>query len=158
MTARHLILSAALIAAGCGGAEKPAAPAAVAGPAILAAPVEPTSFADVQQRVSALYKTHGDDLKSYTFQNVRYTPATRDKVLDTCKSAGPTDGVAGLASTKAVGCAPLIFYYYNYGSHSGVPASIALAQRLYWFAMSHERGPQGAKASLTALLRGWGVN
>jgi hypothetical protein len=163
------LLSLALLAAGCGGDAKTAAPSATAAAAatttavtpgrpILTAKAKPTSFADVQRRVASLYKAHGSDLKTYSYQDVRYTAATRDKVLRTCRSAGPNDGVPGIASTKAVGCAPLIFYYYNYGARSGVPASVDLAQRLYWYALTNEHGPKGATASLTTLLRSWGIH
>jgi hypothetical protein len=178
MTAHRLTLAALLtaclaLAAGCGGSGKSpstASPRATAtpvpqatissvkGPSILSAKTQSTSFGEVQERVSDLYREHGTELSKYSYQDVRYTTKTLEKVLNTCHTAGPTDGVAGLASTKAVGCAPLIFYYYNYGAQTKVQSSIDLAQRLYWYALTHEEGPKGANASLTKLLRSWGIS
>ncbi len=42
---------------------------------------------------------------------------------------------------KIAGCAPLIYFFYNYGKQSSVPESIDVAEKLYWYAVTNIEGP-----------------
>ena len=70
-------------------------------------------------------------------QDVAYNQTTRDKVLDVCHRGGAASDPASLESLRLAGCAPLIFFFYEYGRQSSVPAAIDVAQKLYWYAATN---------------------
>jgi hypothetical protein len=54
-----------------------------------------------------------------------------------------------------IACAPLIFFFYSYGTKASIPDSVRVAGQLYWYAVSHITGPIDAKTSLDELLHSW---
>jgi len=78
-------------------------------------------------------------------------------VLDVCRRGGRETDPASVESIRVAGCAPLIFYFYSYGSQQSVPESIAVAKKLYWYAATNIDGPFDAEESLAAVLRSWGL-
>jgi hypothetical protein len=97
------------------------------------------SLRQVGQAVDGLYRTH-PSIASYSVQDVQYPASARDTVLRECTSG----------SLEA--CAPLIFFLYEYGTQRAVPASVAAAGELYWYAAGHLAG---ARLRLDELLRSW---
>ncbi len=143
--------------AGCGGSTTSAGPAkADRPPTILTDPVQPTTFVQAQTAMLALYSSRRA-LSAFTVENVEYTPATRDKVLSVCRAAGPEKSASARESARVLACAPLIFFFYSYGRQASVPEAIAVARRLYWYAVTNNREPYQAGPGLTRLLRSWGV-
>jgi len=147
-----LLLAAALATAvtACGG-HKPAAPAG-----ILDAPVQKVGLPEVKRDVSQLYRSH-PDVRTFVSRSVQYTPKTRDKVISVCSKGGPDVSLRELESSRVLACAPLIFFFYDYGRRSSVPDAVTLSQEIYWYAVSHNRRPYNAQPVLTSLLRTWGV-
>ncbi len=142
---------------GCGGSKSAAVETAPAPrPAILVGPVRPTTFAEVERAVRALYRAH-PSIGDFVVQDVAYTPATRDKVLTVCRRGGPERSAVALESARVLACAPLIFFFYSYGRLRSVPASLAVARQLYSYAVVNNRQPRDAEPGLNALLRRWGV-
>jgi hypothetical protein len=105
------------------------------------------SLGQVNAEVSALYRGH-PAVASFSVQDVTYTAKSRDTVLRECTTPGSETG-------QIVACAPLIFYYYSYGTQAAVPAAVTLAGDLYWYAVAHITGQASAQASLNELLQGW---
>ena len=149
------VVAASLV--GCGGSKSGVAkPATEPRPAILAGPVRPTTFGEVEQAVRALYRVH-PAIGNFVVQDVEYTPATRGKVLTVCRRGGPEKSAVALESARVLACAPLIFFFYSYGRLRSVPASLAVARQLYSYAVVSNRQPRDAEPALKALLRRWGV-
>ena len=90
-------------------------------------------------------------------QDVQYNATTRDKVLAVCRRGGAEKDAASNESVRVAGCAPLVFFFYEYGRQKSVPAAIDVARKLYWYAATDIHGPFDAKASLAGLLRTWGI-
>jgi hypothetical protein len=132
---------------------RPTASAAPAG--ILDAAVQPTTFDVVRAAIDKLYSSH-PDVNSYAVKGVTYTPQTRDKVLKICHEGGLVSSEAERESQEVLACAPLIFFFYNYGHESGVAESTAVARLMYWYTVSNHSSQ--SKEVLTQLLRGWGLN
>lgn len=107
--------------------------------------------------IDALYREH-PGIAAFSTQDVQYNPITRDKVLEVCRKGGPETDRAALESARVAGCAPLIFFYYTYGQQASVPAAVAVAQKLYWYALTNIDGPVEAKQSLMSLLKNWGIS
>lgn len=122
---------------------------------VLGGSAQTPTFADVHAAVIALYRSH-PDIARFEAQAVEYTPRTRDKVMRVCREGGPETGRA-LESSRVLACAPLIFFFYSYGTRRSVPASVDAARTLYWYAVTHNTHPYEARSGLTKLLRGWGV-
>jgi hypothetical protein len=142
---------------GCGGSKSAAVKTATEPrPAILAGPVRPTTFGEVEQAVRTLYRAH-PSIGTFVVQDVEYTPATRDKVLSVCRRGGPEKSAVALESARVLACAPLIFFFYSYGRLRSVPASLSVARQLYSYAVLSNRHPRDAEPGLNALLRRWGV-
>lgn len=146
----------ALAAFGGTGTSSPPT-ASVPAPSILSAPVQPTTFVQVRAAVLALYRSH-PAVSSASFSDVRYTAATRDKVLSVCHSGGPEKSGTALESSRVLACAPLIFFFYSYGRHAANPQAVSVARRLYWYAVTANREPVDAGPGLTRLLGSWGVS
>lgn len=135
----------------------PAPKASIPAPSILTAPVRPATFAQARGAVMSLYRSH-PGVRDASFNNVEYTPATRDKVLRVCHSGGPEKSASALESARVLACAPLIFFFYSYGRHAGVPEAVNVARTLYWYAVTANRKPVDAGPGLTRLLVSWGVS
>ncbi len=153
-------LTVSLAAAGCGSSSSttttthaPVKPA----PVILAAPPQPTSFAQVTTGLHNLYAAR-PAVATYVTRNVEYSPKTRDKVLRVCREGGPEKTARARESARVLACAPLIYFYYAYGRSASAPDAITFAQRLYWYAVVHNTKPVPAAPQLTALLIHWGVH
>ena len=140
--------------AGCGaGSPVTEAPAA---PSVLRSPPQAVTFDEVARAIDRLYRAR-PGIRSFVVRDVEYSPPTRDKVLRVCREGGIELDRAALESSRIAGCAPLVFFFYSYGRRRSAPESVAVAQKLYWYAARSIRGPFDARASLSALLRSWGV-
>jgi hypothetical protein len=137
--------------AGCG--DKSRAPAT---PSILEGPVQNVGFAQVRQAIDRLYAGH-PDIESFVSRQVEYTPKTRDNVLRVCSKGGPDVGLRELESSRVFACAPLIFFFYGYGTQKSVPESVDVARKLYWYTVTHNQRPYDSRPVLTPLLRTWGI-
>jgi hypothetical protein len=78
-------------------------------------------------------------------------------VLLVCHRGGPEQSRAQRESIRVAGCAPLVFFFYRYGRQHAVPEATDVARQIYWYAVRDIRGPAEVRATLTALLRSWGV-
>jgi hypothetical protein len=118
------------------------------------------SLGQVTAEVAALYSGH-PDVALFSVQDVAYTTKSRETVLGECTMPGTAAGSQGPTGSQQaetgqlIACAPLIFFYYNYGKQASVPAAVTLADDLYWYAVDHITGPVNARASLNELLQGW---
>jgi hypothetical protein len=130
------------------------APASPPPAGILTGDPELTSFDQVTQAIDRLYKEHSD-VNSFLVKGVTYSPATRDKVLKICHEGGLVSTEAERESQEVLACAPLIFFFYNYGQQSGVAESTDIARLLYWYTVTNHSTE--SKEVLTELLRGWGI-
>ena len=161
---RIAVLMLALVAlaigalAAFGGTSTSSSPtASVQTPGILSAPVQPTTYVQVRAAVLALYRSH-PAVSRASFSDVRYTAATRDKVLSVCHSGGPEKSASALESARVLACAPLIFFFYSYGRHASVTQAVDVARTLYWYAVTANRTPVDAGPGLARLLGSWGVS
>jgi hypothetical protein len=114
------------------------------------------TFGEVARAIDRLYRAR-PGIRSFVVRDVEYSPATRDKVLQVCREGGIELDRVALESSRIAGCAPLVFFFYSYGRRRSAPESVAVARKLYWYAVRSIRGPFSARASLSALLRSWGV-
>jgi len=159
---RQLILAGLLVTAiaGCtanhSGSSTTTHASQSANSSLLQSPTQRPTFADVQQAIANLYRDH-PEIESFTVRDVQYNTTTRDKVLETCHQGGAETDPAALESTKIAGCAPLIYFFYNFGQQSSVTESTDVAQKLYWYAVTNIQGPFDPRQSLVGLLRNWGV-
>ncbi len=116
--------------------------------------VQATTFAQVKQAIADLYSRH-PSINSFVVRAVTYTPETRDKVLKICSQGGLAANDQEREAQKVMACAPLIFFFYNYGQQNAVPESVGVARQLYWYAMTGKSDE--SKKVLIELLRGWGI-
>jgi len=123
---------------------------------VLESPAQKVTFAQLRAAVDDLYRTH-PGINGFIVKDVQYNPTTRDKVLEVCRRGGAESDAASQESIRVAGCAPLIFFFYEYGRQSSVPASIELARKLYWYAVTSIRGPFDSRDSLSGLLQSWGI-
>jgi predicted small lipoprotein YifL len=145
-------LLAAASLASCGGkSATTTAPATVVG-----SPAEEVTFAEVENAIARLYRRR-PGIRTFVVRDVEYNTATRDKVLDICHRGGLELNRAALESSRIAGCAPLIFFFFNYGRQRHAVDSVAVARKIYWYAVGSIRGPFDARATLDALLRTWAV-
>ncbi len=123
-------------------------------PTILNGPAQIPTIDQLKQAINDLYTRH-PDINSFAVQAVTYNPTTRDKVLKICSEGGLVDSPKELEAQKVMACAPLIFFFYNYGQQKSVPESIDLARQLYWYALADKS--DDVKQVLTKLLRDWKI-
>src|SRR5262245_49438761 len=153
---RALVVVAAASLAGCGGksamAPSPTTIAAKADPAlsVLSSPAETVTFAEAESAIDGLYRRR-PGIRAFVVRDVEYSPATRNKVLDICHRGGLELNRAALESSRIAGCAPLIFFFYNYGRQKSAPDAVAVARKIYWYAVENIKGPFDAQATLDAL-------
>jgi hypothetical protein len=155
------ILLAALATAGCGGgasatAETTPTTTAAAAPSVAHSAVQDVTFGELNTAIRLLYR-HRPAIRTFTVRNVEYTPATRDRVLAVCRRGGIETDPAERESVRLAGCAPLIFFFYNYGARRSAPDALDVARKVYWYAVSDVDGPYDARQALTNLLRSWGI-
>ena len=112
------------------------------------------SLQQVRSAISSLYGSH-PDIASFTVQDVSYTASSRDTVLRECTSGGPAAGSQNAETRQVIACAPLIFFFYSYGTQASVPAAVTVAGELYWYAVTHITGPTSARTSLDEVLSSW---
>jgi hypothetical protein len=157
---RALVVVAVASVAGCGGksADAPPTTTAKANPAlsVLSSPAETVTFAEAENAIGRLYRRR-PGIRTFVVRDVEYSPATRNKVLDICRRGGLELNRAALESSRLAGCAPLIFFFYNYGRQKSAPDAVAVARKIYWYAVGNINGPFDAQATLDALLRTWAV-
>jgi hypothetical protein len=157
---RALVVVAVASVAGCGGksADAPPTTTAKANPAlsVLSSPAETVTFAEAENAIGRLYRRR-PGIRTFVVRDVEYSPATRNKVLDICRRGGLELDRAALESSRIAGCAPLIFFFYNYGRQKSAPDAVAVARKIYWYAVKTINGPFDAQATLDALLRTWAV-
>ena len=143
-------------AAGCGGSKKSAATTTTPAADSLFSGVEPgATFADARTAIRRLYVQH-PEIRNFVYQDVDYTPASRDNVLAVCQRGGPTTNARERETSRVFGCAPLIFFFYSFGKRKHVAASTDAARALYVYA-ARIPGPYDAQPQLTSLLKSWGV-
>jgi hypothetical protein len=144
-------------AAGCGGDKKSGATTTTTAAAdSLFSGIEPgVTFADARTAVLRLYAQH-PEIRKFVYQDVYYTPASRDQVLAVCQRGGPTTNSRERETSRVFGCAPLIFFFYSFGKRKHVTESTNVARALYVYAAGIP-GPYDARPQLTSLLRSWGV-
>jgi len=159
-----IVLIATALVAGCGGksakAPSPTTTVAATNPgaasSVLGSSAERVSFSQVERAIARLYRRR-PGIATFVVRDVEYTPATRNKVLDICHRGGLELNRAALESSRIAGCAPLIFFFYNYGRQQNAPDAVAVARKIYWYAVGNVNGPFDARATLDALLRTWAV-
>jgi hypothetical protein len=165
MTPRLLRLAVGLAAllplAACGGGttKEPATTVQAATSAtlsVLRSRPQQVTFAEVDAAVERLYRRR-PAVRTFVARDVEYTRATRDKVLEICHHGGLEMNRAALESSRIAGCAPLIFFFYNFGRQKHAPDSIGVARKIYWYAVQNVHGPFDARGTLDALLRTWAV-
>jgi hypothetical protein len=150
---------AAVALSGCGGsssASEATTTAADSATSVLESTSQQVTFAEAKAAIDDLYRAH-PDLESFTVQDVQYNEITRGKVLDVCRRGGAEQDPASLESVRVAGCAPLIFYFWQYGQQKPAPDAVEAARKLYWYAATSIHGPFSAGDSLDGLLRSWGV-
>ena len=113
------------------------------------------TFAETRRAIRALYAHHAG-IRSFVYQDVYYTPETRDKVLAVCRRGGPAVNARERETSRVFGCAPLIFFFYSFGTRKHVAESVAVARTLYRYAAGIG-GPYDPQPPLTNLLRSSGV-
>ena len=123
---------------------------------MIQSPPRAVSFVEVRRAVDRLYAEH-PDLRSFVVRDVQYAPRTRDTVLLVCHRGGLEPSRARRESIRLAGCAPLVFFFYSYGRQHAVTEATDVARQIYWYAVRNISGPIDARATLTALLRSWGV-
>ena len=143
-----LLLLLATILTACGGTTTPAATG------ILGSAIQATTPEQVKQAIDHLYNRHPDS-NSFAVQSVSYTPATRDKVLTVCQEGSIATTKEERDRQKVLACAPLIFFFHQYGQQKAVPEAIDLARQLYWYALDDKS--DDSKKVLTDLLTSWGI-
>jgi hypothetical protein len=152
-------LAAVCLAACGGGGSSARGNAAETEPrswSVLESPAENVTFRDVKLAIADLYQDH-PDLEAYVVRDVQYDARTRNKVLDVCHRGGAESDPAARESVRVAACAPLVFFFYSYGRESSVTASLAVARKLYWYAVTNIGGPFDAGETLRSLLQTWGV-
>jgi hypothetical protein len=152
-----LVMAIAALAAFGGTSASRSPTATVPAPSILTGPARPTTFVRARDAVEALYRSH-PAVSRASFNDVRFTTASRAKVLRVCHSGGPEKSAGALESARVLACAPLIFFFYSYGRHASVPEAVDVARTLYWYAVTANRKPVDAGPGLTRLLLSWGVS
>ena len=123
---------------------------------VLDGQVRRVSLAETRQAIDRLYRNH-PAIRTFVVRDVEYTPQTRDRVLRVCSRGGAEIDRGQLETSKVFACAPLIFFFDRYGHQASVPESVDVARQLYWYALTHIRGPYEAKRELVHLLRSWGI-
>jgi hypothetical protein len=152
----YLAAAAAVVClGGCGGRGSSTTTTA-APPSITTSDPQKVTSTGLRRAIELLYQ-HEPTIRGFVAQDVEYTPKTRNKVLSVCQHGGPETNAAALESAKIAGCAPLVFFFYKYGSQKSVPESIDVARDVYWYAATKIHGPFDAHKALTALLVSWGV-
>ena len=126
-------------------------------PSVLESPAQKVTFAQVKAAIDDLYRAH-PDIGSFTVQDVQYNATTRDKVLDVCRrgGAGVRSGVTRVGEGRRLRAADLLLLRVR-AQKSAVPASIAVARKLYWYAADEHPRAVRPEDSLDGLLRSWGV-
>jgi hypothetical protein len=147
-------LAASLVLAGCGGS-KHATTTNAAPPTILGGAPEHVSFGELTRGADAVYRRH-PGIAHFVVRDVEYTPRTRDQVLGVCHTGGAENDPSLRESARVLACAPLVFFFYEFGRRRNAPDSTALARKLYWYAAGIA-GPFEAKPRLTVLLGQWGI-
>ncbi len=155
-----LIAAIALAACGSSTTSGSGVKSTVAAPTerttILSEPIEPTTFAQARAAMVAVYRSH-PAIKEFSVKDVEYTSATRNKVLGVCHKGGAEKSASSLESARVLACAPLIYYFYEYGRRAQAPDAVDAARKLYWYAVVSNRTPFQAGPGLSRLLVSWGV-
>jgi hypothetical protein len=112
------------------------------------------SLPQLQRAIDDLYVSH-PDISSFAAQDVQYTDQSRSDVLKDCGPAGYEAASQTSESGRLIACAPLIYFLYSYGKQRSVADAVAVAGKLYWYAVTHITGPMNARATLNAVLRSW---
>jgi hypothetical protein len=151
-----LVLAAGLlaVAAGCSDDKKSATTTARA--SLFSGSRQTVTFGETRTAIRRLY-AHHPEIRTFVSRDVYYTPETRDKVLDVCRRGGPTVNARERETSRVFGCAPLIFFFYGFGTRKHVSESIDVARDLYRYAAGI-KGPYDPQVPLADLLRRWGIH
>jgi hypothetical protein len=160
MTMHHRIRTrAAAVALACAGAAtlvSACSSGAAATPAGPGANVKTVSFQQVQNEIGALYRADAS-ITAFKVDDVQYSTSSRDKVLGVCRNGAAASDEDALESAKVMACAPLIYYYYSFGTEHSADDSLTVADDLYDYAVTQITGPFNAQQTIDQLLRSWGV-
>jgi hypothetical protein len=113
----------------------------------------PLSAASVSREIALLWAGE-PGLHSYGVQDVEYTRASLGRVTRACTAAG---GGGSIGAQQVLACAPLVYFFYSYGTAYAAPKAVAVADRIYSFAVQRSETSSPPAAALEAILRGWGV-
>lgn len=113
------------------------------------------SLASVQQKIEQLYRDH-PTVASYSTQDVTYTSRSRTRVLRACASQG-SSATQQVETARVLACAPLVYFYYEYGRAKGVSEATGVADSIYSYASTQIHGPSNARTLLDGVLQGWGL-
>jgi hypothetical protein len=147
-------LCALCLLAGCGGSRH-AAPTTTEAATILGGDPETVTFGEIRSGVDRLYRAH-PGIATFVVRDVAYTPRSRDQVLRVCRTGGAEQDPRLRESARVLACAPLIFFFYEFGRRRAAPQSLELARKLYWYAATVP-GPFEPRPRLTELLGRWGI-
>ena len=132
-----------------------AAATVVAGPALEV--VTPAlSASGLATVINGLYKAH-PDLNRYVVQSTTYTPRSRRVVLRACTNGGSAPMAENEQTGRLDACAPMIFYFYNYGVARHVPQAVTVANDIFSYAATVISGPLDTAATLGSILHAWGI-
>jgi hypothetical protein len=109
----------------------------------------------IRAAIASLDRDH-PDVRGFAVQDVSYTARSRARVLGACAGTNrlPT---AQVETARVLACAPLVFFYYEYGRRSSVAQAARLADTIYTYATVTIRGPLSARQMLDGVLHGWGL-
>ncbi len=165
--ATGVAICAALLLAACGGstATRTASDAAqsttasasrvIAGSTLQASKTA-ASVGALAAEIANLYRAH-PHLSSYVVQNTGYTAHSRQVVFSACTSGGAAEMNVNAQTSRLDACAPLIFYFYHYGTQGKVPAATKLANDLFSYASDDVHGSLDSEGTLASVLRSWGI-
>lgn len=113
------------------------------------------SLASVQQNIARLYRDH-PAVARYSAQDVAYTSRSRTRVLRACSAPGAAT-TQRVETARVLACAPLVYFYYEYGRAKGVRQATGVANSIYSYASTEIHGPADARTLLDGVLEGWGL-
>lgn len=122
---------------------------------MLAVGADRPTIASVRSAIARLYRGH-PGVARFAVQDVSYSAGSRARVLAACLAS---DGRATSAvqTSRLLACAPLVFFYSEYGRRSGIREATAVADSIYTYAATAIHGPLDSEAVIDGVMRGWGL-
>jgi hypothetical protein len=113
------------------------------------------SLAFVRQNIARLYREY-PAVARYSTQDVAYTSRSRTRVLRACAARGAA-ATQRVETARVLACAPLVYFFYEYGRAKGVAQATGVADSIYSYASTEIQGPSDARTLLDGVLQGWGL-